>query len=87
MQLLILSFTTVSPVYLQDHLALLQGLMNTGSSSFVIENNGGYMGNGLSVASNSMSGNAVALADELALVNADCDMPFAGNGEWLGNSV
>ena len=61
--------------------------MNMGSSSFVIENNGGYMGNGLSMASNSMLGNAVALADELALMKAYCDMPFAGYGEWLGNSV
>uniref|UniRef100_A0A7N2QX13 AP2/ERF domain-containing protein n=1 Tax=Quercus lobata TaxID=97700 RepID=A0A7N2QX13_QUELO len=84
--------------YLQNHPALLQGLMNMGSSSSVIENNGsssgsysggGYLGNGLNaMATNSPSGNAVgSAADELALVKVDYDMPSGGYGSWSGDSV
>ncbi|KAE8037109.1 hypothetical protein FH972_009732 [Carpinus fangiana] len=73
--------------YLQNHPALLQGLMNMGPSSSVMENNGGYMGSGLSMASNSTPGNAVGSADELALVKVDYDMPSAGYEGWSGDSV
>lgn len=61
--------------------------MNMGPSSSVMENNGGYMGSGLSMASNSTPGNAVGSADELALVKVDYDMPSAGYGGWSGDSV
>jgi AP2-like factor (ANT lineage) len=76
--------------YLQNHPALLQGLMmNMGPSSSVMENNnGGYMGSGLSMASNSTPGNAVGSADDqLALVKVDYDMPSAGYEGWSGDSV
>ncbi|KAM3693268.1 hypothetical protein ACJW30_08G153400 [Castanea mollissima] len=85
--------------YLQNHPALLQGLMNMGSSSSsVIENNGsssgsysggGYLGNGLNaMATDSPSGNAVgSTADELALVKVDYDMPSGGYGSWSGETV
>ncbi|XP_061360471.1 AP2-like ethylene-responsive transcription factor PLT2 [Gastrolobium bilobum] len=80
--------------YLQNHPALLQGLMNIGSSSSsssssstVMENNSGgfmFMGNnnGLGMASNSSSSNAVGSAEELALVKVDYDMPSGGYGGW-----
>jgi AP2-like factor (ANT lineage) len=73
--------------YLQNHPALLQGLMNMGPSSSVMENSGGYLGNGLSMAPNSTPGNAVGSADELALVKVDYDMPSASYGGWSGDSV
>ncbi|XP_061363859.1 AP2-like ethylene-responsive transcription factor PLT2 [Gastrolobium bilobum] len=80
--------------YLQNHPALLQGLMNIGSSSSsssssstVMENNSGgfmFMGNnnGLGMASNSSSSNAVGSSEEIALVKVDYDMPSGGYGGW-----
>ncbi|KAJ1383334.1 DNA-binding domain superfamily, partial [Sesbania bispinosa] len=72
--------------YLQNHPALLQGLMSSmeggGSSGSY---SGGYMGNnhnnGLGMASSS-SNNATASAEELALVKVDYDMPSGGYGGW-----
>uniref|UniRef100_A0A2N9J407 AP2/ERF domain-containing protein n=1 Tax=Fagus sylvatica TaxID=28930 RepID=A0A2N9J407_FAGSY len=85
--------------YLQNHPALLQGLMNNmgSSSASVIENNGSssgsysgggnFLGNGLNaMPSNSTSGNA-AVGDELGLVKVDYDMTSGGYGTWSGDSV
>ncbi|QCD88418.1 AP2-like factor [Vigna unguiculata] len=78
--------------YLQNHPALLQGMMNMGSSSSsssVLENNnnnngnvGGFAGSGFGMASNATSGNAVGAAEELGLVKVDYDMPAGGYGGW-----
>lgn len=78
--------------YLQNHPALLQGMMNMGSSSSssVLENNnnnnsnvGGFAaGSGFGMASNPSSGNAVGAAEELGLVKVDYDMPAGGYGGW-----
>ncbi|WVZ01876.1 hypothetical protein V8G54_022682 [Vigna mungo] len=78
--------------YLQNHPALLQGMMNMGSSSSssVLENNnnnnsnvGGFAaGSGFGLASNPSSGNAVGAAEELGLVKVDYDMPAGGYGGW-----
>lgn len=82
--------------YIQNNPALLHGLWNMGSSSSVMENNGsssgsystgGYLGNGLGMASNSTGSNAVGSAEELALVKVDYDMPSSGYGSWSGDSV
>nr|KYP71140.1 AP2-like ethylene-responsive transcription factor PLT2 [Cajanus cajan] len=81
--------------YLQNHPALLQGMMNIGSSSSsssVLDNNnnsnnnnsnvGGFV-NGFGMASNNAaSGNAVGTAEELGLVKVDYDMPAGGYGGW-----
>lgn len=66
---------------------LLHGLMNIGSSSSVIDNNGsssgsysgGFLGNGLGMGSGSGSGSGGGgSAEELALVKVDYDhMPSA----------
>ncbi|KAH7543573.1 hypothetical protein FEM48_Zijuj02G0198200 [Ziziphus jujuba var. spinosa] len=82
--------------YIQNHPALLQGLMDMGgsSSSHVMDNNNGgsstgsyssrgYLENGMGMGLNSTSGNA----EELALVKVDYDMPPApsgGYGGWSG---
>lgn len=64
--------------YLQNHhSALLQGMMNMGSSSSsLMENNidygGGFMGNV----------NAVGSAEEVGFVKVDYDMPSGGYGGW-----
>ncbi|KAJ9164382.1 hypothetical protein P3X46_023962 [Hevea brasiliensis] len=81
--------------YIQNNPALLHGLFNMGSSSSIIENNascngsysGGYLGNGLGLASNSTGSNAVGSAEELALVKVDYDMTSGGYGNWSGDSV
>lgn len=79
--------------YMHNHPALLQGLMEMGSSSSVsvMDNNGGssnttggsYSGGGyMGMALNSTS------AEELALVKVDYDMPSGGYGGWsAGGSV
>ncbi|KAJ6702563.1 AP2-LIKE ETHYLENE-RESPONSIVE TRANSCRIPTION FACTOR [Salix koriyanagi] len=78
--------------YIQNNPALLHGLWNMGSS--VMENNGsssgsystgGYLGNGLGMATNSTGSNAVA--EELPLVKVDYDMPSGGYASWSGESV
>ncbi|KAJ7009619.1 AP2-like ethylene-responsive transcription factor PLT2 [Populus alba] len=80
--------------YIQNNPALLHGLWNMGSSSSLMENNGGssgsystggYLGNGLGMATNSTGSNAVA--EELPLVKVDYDMPSGGYGSWSGESV
>ncbi|RDX86895.1 AP2-like ethylene-responsive transcription factor PLT1, partial [Mucuna pruriens] len=78
--------------YLQNHPALLQGMMNMGSSSSsssVLENNNnnhsnvaGFVGSGFGMASNASSSNAVGTAEELGLVKVDYDMPAGGYGGW-----
>ncbi|KAG4385264.1 hypothetical protein GLYMA_12G056300v4 [Glycine max] len=80
--------------YLQNHPALLQGMMNMGSSSSsssVLENNnsnnnnnnvGGFVGSGFGMASNATAGNTVGTAEELGLVKVDYDMPAGGYGGW-----
>ncbi|KAJ8751224.1 hypothetical protein K2173_016405 [Erythroxylum novogranatense] len=81
--------------YIQNNPALLHGLLNMGSSSSIVDNNGsscssyngGYLGNGLAMASNSTGSNAVGSAEELALVKVDYDMPSGGYGNWSGDSV
>ncbi|KAH1158956.1 hypothetical protein GYH30_030921 [Glycine max] len=76
---------------LQNHPALLQGMINMGSSSSssVLENNnsnnnnvGGFVGSGFGMASNATSGNTVGTAEELGLVKVDYDMPTGGYGGW-----
>ncbi|KAK7341617.1 hypothetical protein VNO80_24554 [Phaseolus coccineus] len=77
--------------YLQNP-ALLQGMVNMGSSSSsssVLENNnnnnsnvGGFLGSGFGMASNASSGNAVGTAEELGLVKVDYDMPAGGYSGW-----
>ncbi|KAJ6714047.1 AP2-LIKE ETHYLENE-RESPONSIVE TRANSCRIPTION FACTOR PLT2 [Salix viminalis] len=78
--------------YIQNNPALLHGLWNMGSS--VMENNGsssgsystgGFLGNGLGMATNSTGSNAVA--EELPLVKVDYDMPSGGYASWSGESV
>jgi len=80
--------------YIQNNPALLHGLWNMGSSSSLMENNGsssgsystgGYLGNGLGMATNSTGSNAVA--QELPLVKVDYDIPSGGYGSWSGESV
>ncbi|XP_071904262.1 AP2-like ethylene-responsive transcription factor PLT2 [Coffea arabica] len=81
--------------YLQSNPVLLHGLMNMGSSSSVMNNNGsssgsysgGYLGNGLGMTSNSTSGNAGGSAGELGLVKVDYDMPSGTYTGWSGESV
>ncbi|TKY67421.1 AP2 ethylene-responsive transcription factor PLT2 [Spatholobus suberectus] len=84
--------------YLQNHPALLQGMMNMGSSSSsssLLENNnnnnsnnvGGFVGSGFGMASNASSGNAVGSAEELGLVKVDYDMPAGGYGGWSAESM
>ncbi|XP_031257835.1 AP2-like ethylene-responsive transcription factor PLT2 [Pistacia vera] len=82
--------------YLQNNPALLHGLVNMGSnSSSVLDNNGsssgsyngGYLGNGIGMTSNSSGANGVGSAEELALVKVDYDMPAGGYGNWSGDSV
>ncbi|XP_047162503.1 AP2-like ethylene-responsive transcription factor PLT2 [Vigna umbellata] len=83
--------------YLQNHPALLQGMMNMGSSSSssVLENNnnnnssvGGFAaGSGFGMASNPSSGNAVGAAEELGLVKVDYDMPAGGYGGWSAGAA
>ncbi|XVF19238.1 hypothetical protein REPUB_Repub11eG0092800 [Reevesia pubescens] len=84
--------------YIQNNPAFLHGLMNMGCSSpSVVDNNGsssgsystgGYMGNGIGMASNSTAGNAaVGSTEDLALVKVDYDMPSGGYGGWSGDSV
>lgn len=72
----------------QNHPALLQGMINMGSSSSLLENNnsnnnnsnvGGYGGFGM--ASNA-SAPTVGTAEELGLVKVDYDMPGGGYGGW-----
>ncbi|OMO78096.1 hypothetical protein COLO4_24844 [Corchorus olitorius] len=88
--------------YMQGNPALFHGLMsNMGvSSSSVVDNNGsssgsystgGYLGNGIGMASNSTAGNAVGSTEELSLVKVDYDMPAGGGGAggyggWSGDS-
>ncbi|XP_008219815.1 PREDICTED: AP2-like ethylene-responsive transcription factor PLT2 [Prunus mume] len=80
------------------HPALLQGLMDMGSASGVMDHNngsssgsysaGGYLGNnGIGLASNSSASNAVGSAEELALVKVDYDMPNGGGGYGYFYSV
>ncbi|XP_011037837.1 PREDICTED: AP2-like ethylene-responsive transcription factor PLT2 [Populus euphratica] len=80
--------------YIQNNPALLHGFWNMGSSSSLMENNvsssgsystGGYLGNGLGMATNSTGSNAVA--EELPLVKVDYDMPSGGYGGWSGESL
>ncbi|XVF69673.1 hypothetical protein PTKIN_Ptkin11bG0100500 [Pterospermum kingtungense] len=84
--------------YIHNNPALLHGLVNMGcsNSSSVVDNNGsssgsyssgGYMGNGIGVASNSTSGNVVRSTEDLALVKVDYDVPSGGYGGWYGDSV
>ncbi|XP_022867513.1 AP2-like ethylene-responsive transcription factor PLT2 [Olea europaea var. sylvestris] len=80
--------------YFQNNPVLLHGLMNVGSSSFVIDNNGrsstgsysgGYIGNGIEMNSISAGGGS---AEELALVKVDYDMPSATTYTgWSGDSA
>ncbi|XP_028779992.1 AP2-like ethylene-responsive transcription factor PLT1 isoform X1 [Neltuma alba] len=78
--------------YLQNHPALLQGLMNMGScSSSVMDNDGGssgsYSGGGyMGMASNTTSGGS---AEELALVKVEnYNMPSSGyGGGWPSESM
>nr|WQQ41821.1 plethora 2 [Malus domestica] len=78
------------------HPALLQGLMDMGSSSGVMDHNsgsssgsysaGGYLGNiGIGLASNSTVNNGVGSAEELALVKVDYDMPNGGGYGYFYN--
>ncbi|GAV76737.1 AP2 domain-containing protein [Cephalotus follicularis] len=81
--------------YLQNNPVLLHGLINMGSSSSIMENNGssggsnsgGYLGNGLGMASNSTGGNAMGSAEDIAVVKVDYDMPSSGFGTWSADSV
>ncbi|TXG73227.1 hypothetical protein EZV62_001806 [Acer yangbiense] len=83
--------------YIQNNPALLHGLMNMGSaSSSVMENNGGstgsynggYLGNGIGMTSNSSGANPVGSGDDHSLVKVDYDMPSAaGYGNWTSESV
>ncbi|XWS73517.1 hypothetical protein CRYUN_Cryun02cG0136100 [Craigia yunnanensis] len=82
--------------YIQNNPSLLHGLMNMGCSSpTVVDNNGsssggysgGYLGNGIVMASNSTAGNAVGSTEEPTLVKVDYDMPSGGYGGWSGDSV
>ncbi|XP_054811334.1 AP2-like ethylene-responsive transcription factor PLT1 [Prosopis cineraria] len=77
--------------YLQNHPALLQGLMNMGScSSSVMDNDGGssgsYSGGGfMGMASNTTSGGS---AEELALVKVEnYNMPSGAYGGWPSESM
>ncbi|KAH1130383.1 hypothetical protein J1N35_001761 [Gossypium stocksii] len=79
--------------YIQNNPALLHGLMNIGcpSPASVVDNSGGssgsYMGNGIGLASNATSGNAVGSTEDVALVKVDYDMAGGGYGGWSGDSV
>nr|KJB09409.1 hypothetical protein B456_001G140000 [Gossypium raimondii] len=79
--------------YIQNNPALLHGLMNMGcpSPASVVDNSGGssgsYMGNGIGLASNATSGNAVGSTEDVALVKVDYDMAGGGYGGWSGDSV
>ncbi|WCJ36927.1 Integrase-type DNA-binding superfamily protein [Euphorbia peplus] len=80
--------------YMQTNPGLIHGLFNMGNSaaSSVIENSsgsysgGGYMGNGLGMATNSSASNPVGSAEELAMVKVDYDMPSGGYGSWSEGS-
>ncbi|CAK9179459.1 unnamed protein product, partial [Ilex paraguariensis] len=75
--------------YLQNNPLLLHGLMTMGSSSSVMDNNGsssgsyngGYVGSGIGMTSNSRA------TEELALVKVDYDMPSGSYSGWSGESV
>lgn len=77
--------------YMHSHPALLQGLMEMGSSTAVsvMDNNGGtssatggsYVGGGGYLG---MALNSTPAAEELALVKVDYDMPSGGYGGWSG---
>ncbi|PIN15162.1 hypothetical protein CDL12_12199 [Handroanthus impetiginosus] len=86
--------------YLNNNPVLLHGLMNMGSSSSVMDNNGsssgtysgGFLGNGLGMGSGSGSGSGnggSGSAEELAMVKVDYDhMPSAGTYTgWSGETV
>ncbi|KAM1055307.1 hypothetical protein FF1_028873 [Malus domestica] len=77
------------------HPALLQGLMDMGSSSVMDHNTGSssgsysageYLGNnGIGLATNSTANNGVGSAEELALVKVDYDMPNGGGYGYFYN--
>ncbi|KAL5566603.1 hypothetical protein UlMin_029767 [Ulmus minor] len=80
----------------QNHPGFLQGLMEMGTASSVMDNNGGsssgsysnagYLGNGgVGMASNSTAATGNN-GEELALVKVDYDMPAGGYGGWSGGA-
>ncbi|KAL2557184.1 AP2-like ethylene-responsive transcription factor PLT2 [Forsythia ovata] len=83
--------------YFQNNPVLLHGLMNMGSSSSVIDNNGrsstgsysgGYIGNGIEMGSTNSISAGGGSAEELALVKVDYDMPSATTYTgWSGDSA
>ncbi|KAL0389358.1 UNVERIFIED_CONTAM: AP2-like ethylene-responsive transcription factor PLT2 [Sesamum calycinum] len=93
------SSSSSSQFYGSYNPVLLHGLMNMGSSSSVMDNNGsssgsysgGFLGNGLAMGSGSGSGSGGGgSAEELALVKVDYDhMPSAAAayGGWSGETT
>ncbi|KAL2540889.1 AP2-like ethylene-responsive transcription factor PLT2 [Abeliophyllum distichum] len=83
--------------YFQNNPVLLHGLMNMGSSSSVIDNNGrsstgsysgGYIGNGIEMGPNNSISAGGGSAEELALIKVDYDMPSATTYTgWSGDSA
>ncbi|CAI9774488.1 unnamed protein product [Fraxinus pennsylvanica] len=83
--------------YFQNNPVLLHGLMNMGTTSSIIDNNGrsstgsysgGYIINGIEMGSNNSISAGGGSAEELAMVKVDYDMPSATTYTgWSGDSA